>query len=292
MRRLLAFLLAVPLPVGAQQTVTPTEVRPLDRWRDPALHESSGVAVSHRYPGVLWTHNDSGDGPYLYATDTTGTLRASFAVTGANAVDWEDIALGPCIPEQGWDGRTCLFIGDIGDNDERRNQVVIYAVPEPDPSSGAARAPTSAAHALAVRYPDGPHDAEALVVLPDGRLDIVTKGRSGAVLRFEIPASAWAHGDLEAPDADTLPITPAFFLGRWVTGAAAAPDGRTVVVRTYTEIYRFEIGPRWRLLGPACVVGLIEPQGEGVDFLDATHLVLTSETAWGSTGGLTIVQCP
>jgi len=38
-------------------------------FQSPRLIESSGVAVSHTYPGVLWTHNDSGDGPYLYATD-------------------------------------------------------------------------------------------------------------------------------------------------------------------------------------------------------------------------------
>jgi hypothetical protein len=33
------------------------------------LAESSGVAVSRTQPGVLWSHNDSGDGPTLYAID-------------------------------------------------------------------------------------------------------------------------------------------------------------------------------------------------------------------------------
>src|SRR2546428_7078065 len=46
-------------------------------FQSPRLVESSGVAVSHAYRGVLWTHNDSGDGPYLYAT----SRRAPFAPT-------------------------------------------------------------------------------------------------------------------------------------------------------------------------------------------------------------------
>lgn len=60
----------------------------------PRLVESSGVAVSHAYAGVLWTHNDSGDGPYLYATDLQRTDRGALLVPGAQAIDWEDMSLG------------------------------------------------------------------------------------------------------------------------------------------------------------------------------------------------------
>jgi len=63
-------------------------------FHSPRVIESSGVAVSHAYPGVLWTHNDSGDGPYLYATDLRGTDRGALLVPGAQAIDWEDIGLG------------------------------------------------------------------------------------------------------------------------------------------------------------------------------------------------------
>src|SRR2546427_5041371 len=62
-------------------------------FQSPRLIESSGVAVSHAYPGVLWTHNDSGDGPYVYATDLHGTDRGALLVPGAQAIDWEDISL-------------------------------------------------------------------------------------------------------------------------------------------------------------------------------------------------------
>jgi hypothetical protein len=38
-------------------------------------------------------------------------------------------------------------------------------------------------------------------------------------------------------------------------------------------------------------LGLVEPQGEGVDFLDDERMVLTSERARGSPGGITLVRC-
>jgi hypothetical protein len=65
-------------------------------FRSARLIESSGVAASRTHAGILWTHNDSGDGPNLYATDLHGTDRGAVRVPGAAAVDWEDIALGPC----------------------------------------------------------------------------------------------------------------------------------------------------------------------------------------------------
>jgi hypothetical protein len=62
----------------------------------PRLIESSGVTPSTRRPGVLWTHNDSGDEPRLYATDSAGDDLGSILVVGARNVDWEDLGGGPC----------------------------------------------------------------------------------------------------------------------------------------------------------------------------------------------------
>src|SRR6266566_1484018 len=62
----------------------------------PRVKESSGIAASRAHPGVLWTHNDSGDDAYVYATDLAGADRGVVRIRGARAVDWEDIALGPC----------------------------------------------------------------------------------------------------------------------------------------------------------------------------------------------------
>jgi hypothetical protein len=171
--------------------------------------------------------------------------------------------------------------------------VVLYAVPEPDsvPAGRQDRARTEPARALRLHYADRPHDAEALAAFPDGRLSLITKGRSGPVLRFEVPPEAWEHDDLPLATPDTLPIEPQMAVGRWVTGAAASPDGVHAVVRTYTEVFRFRLGTRWVPAGPACRMGLVEPQGEGVDFLDGNRLVLTSERARRTAGGLSLLHC-
>ena len=128
-------------------------------------------------------------------------------------------------------------------------------------------------------------------MLPGGILTLVTKGRTGPVLRYDIPPEAWNADEWVLADPDSLPVEPQVVLGRWVTGAATAPDGVHVIVRTYAELYRFRIGKRWVLDGPVCSLGFIEPQGEGVDFLDEDRLILASERARGAAGGLTLVRC-
>ena len=264
------------------------------RFASARLTESSGVAVSWAHHGTLWTHNDSGDGPYLYATDLRGSDRGVLRVTGARAVDWEDIALGPC-PEGRGD---CLYLADIGDNQERRSSVRIYVVPEPDPPTAPAdsQRATPPARVVRLRYPDGAHDAEALYVSPrDTAMYIVSKGRGGSIRLYRVPPTAWAaQGTVTAQLVQTLAIAPDRAAGRLVTGAAIRRDGAVVVVRTYTEIFFYAPGPGGRLApaGPVCRIGGLERLGEAVDFLDARTLVLTSEADPFGRGTIHTVRCP
>src|SRR5881296_2644637 len=141
-------------------------------FHSPRVRESSGIAVSRAHRGVLWTHNDSGDDAYVYATDLAGTDRGAVRIRGARAVDWEDIALGPCPTQRG----ACLYIADTGDNERTRKSVVIYAVPEPDPPArGRGPGRSAAAATLRLRYRGGPDDVEAIYVSPrDSALYLVT----------------------------------------------------------------------------------------------------------------------
>jgi hypothetical protein len=278
--------------VAAQNATRPIEVRRLAELRDPRLRETSGVAVSRAHQGVIWTLNDSGDGPYLYATDSTGAVRARFEVRGARNVDWEALTLGPC-PAGPWRGRACLYVADTGDNDEARPRVVLYAVPEPTPARADTDAaiPTAVARPLRLRFADRARDAEALVALPDGSLALITKGRTGPVLRYTIPGAAWEADEFELANPDTVAVGPRFPTG-WVTDAAVDPSGKRAVVRTYTELYFFAIGEEWTPSGPPCRIGWIEPQGEGVAFLDNGEVLLTSEGLRGRPGVYTVVRCP
>lgn len=273
--------LVAALAGGAAQACRPageTVALPLE------VGESSGVAASRRTPGVFWTHNDSGD-PDLFAVDARGALRGKVRVQGATVTDWEDIAAGPCAA-----GR-CLYVGDIGDNEGQRAEIIVYRVAEPAPGDGR----TAPAEALRARYPDGPHDAEALFVLPTGQVHVVTKGEKGHVAVYRFPAGAapgavatlervreLSAGEVERPER--------------ITGASTSPDGRWLALRTLRSlsIYptasflaRGQVAARTTDLRP-----LNEPQGEAVDFTSNGAVVLTSEGGKkGVPGTLNVLRC-
>jgi len=268
------------------------------------LKESSGLAISRTQQGVLWSHNDSGDGPSLYAIDIAGKLLGVFHVSGAMARDWEDISTGPCpaglsTPAPA-EKSECLFIADTGDNNQVRPDVSIYIVAEPRVADAGAEA-TVAARTVRYRYPSGPTDAEALAVKPNGDLTIVSKGRSGTIDFYSIPAAsvtkAMASGEIiTAIFAGNTGIQPDLRTGRLVTAAAVSPDGMTLAVRTYYEVYFFKLVTRrgqiqWEDIGESCALGDAEPQGEGIDYLDSKTLLLTSERARGRPGSIHRLQC-
>lgn len=262
-------------------------------FANPELTESSGVAASRTQPGVLWTHNDSGNDAVVYATDTLGRDLGSFEVTGATNVDWEAITVGPCRPAA---ARSCLFIGDIGDNLGNRPAITIYRVPEPRVEHGSPhRRPTARAAAVRARFPDGPRDAEAMLLTSRGDMLILNKG--GAAIRlYRIPAAAWlGRRTVTAADLGPVPIVPERAALRLVTDAALAPDGVSVAVRTYREIFflRLEHGRLVPARPPtACDAFGLQLQGEGVTWIDARHLALTSERTFIQAGSVAVISCP
>jgi len=277
---------------AAGQDSLPTLLERTGTFRSRKVRESSGVAVSRDHPGLLWTHNDSGDGPFIYAINIAGDVLGVFRVEGAQAEDWEDIALGPCPAGPG----RCLYIGDIGDNGEKRKSVRLYVVAEPRPPE---KLPwddtlrTAPAHELKLSYPDRSHDAEALYVDRGGNATIITKGRRGGIRRYLVPHDRLMRDSATAIFVDTLPMTSQRSIGRLVTGAAISPSGSRVVVRTYSELFFFRRSPSGALRtdGRPCWIGAIEPQGEAVDFLDENTLILTSESLRNEDGTLLRVRC-
>ena len=204
--------------------------------------ESSGIVASRRNPGLFWTHNDSGDGPFLYAFDREGKRRGVWLVEGAQARDWEDIAAGPG-PEP---GRSYLYVGDIGDNGARRQEIVVYRLAEPEilpeDARSSAREPrrTGAAEAIRLKYPDGAHDAEALLVHPrTGDLYVVTKSALGAAGVYKLSAPFTATGVSTLKRVADLRL-PGLF-GGFVTGGDISPDGRYVVLCDYLGAYELSV---------------------------------------------------
>lgn len=282
---LLPFFLQSPSPLLQVSAGAP------QRFQDRRIGESSGVIASRKHPGLLWTMNDSGGDPVLFLSDSTGARLGAFAIPGASNVDWEALGRGPC------DAGECLYIGDTGDNSERRTSVTLYRVPEPGPSSPPGDGSAGAPATITVEYPDQAHDVEALYVEPDASVILVTKGRRGGVLTFRVPASGWAQRSMaKAVRVDSLPIQPNLRLGRVVTDAAISPDGRLVVIRTYRELWFFARTADGHLsldaTRPVCDLTGLQRQGEAVDWWGGDRLVLTSERGSSRAGTILLVRCP
>ena len=246
------------------------------------LSEASGLAVSRKTPGRLWTHNDSGQ-PVLAALDSRGTVLGQVRVSGAKVEDWEAIAVGSC------EAGSCLYIGDIGDNEAKRRRITVYQIPEPASSSGTVNV-SAAFHAT---YPDGAHDAEALIAAA-GKLYVVTKGETGpaAIYRFPDKLQTDATMKLERVGRISSKVDAESRL----TDGSASFDGNWVVLRSKSTLtfYRATdlLGGQPRAAFTAKVSSLKEPQGEGVAFgADNTVFVAGEGGGKGQPGTFAHLTC-
>jgi hypothetical protein len=249
------------------------------------IDESSGIAASRNAPGVYWTHNDSGDGPFIFAFDEHGAHKGVWRVTGATARDWEDIAAGPG-PEL---GTNYLYIGDIGDNTETRSEEIVYRIPEPVITPGDASSTkknpvsTTGLETIRLRYPDGKHDSEALLVHPvTGNIYLVTKTPFGNPVIYE------AQTPLDTGATNTMVRvaeiqTPSIF-GGLITGGDISPDGLRVALCDYGQGYELVLPDSgtpfnqiWKQTLNTIDLGK-RKQGEAIAYrLDGKALLMTSE---------------
>jgi len=247
------------------------------------LEESSGVAVSRAHPGTYWTHAD-GDQPYLYALDSAGTLVGRVRIEGVSLRDWEDLELAEC------DGGACLYLGDVGDNENRREEVRVHRLREPDPRADTVAVPET----LTLRFPEGARDAEALFVLPGERVHLVSKGREHPIAVFRAPGAFEAGATVTLEEVQRLSDGPRA-IPRQVTGASATWDGSLVAIRTYETVGLFRReGDTLALVsrGTVNLRSLREAQGEAVGLGEDGVLVLTSEAGpMGGSGSMVAIRC-
>lgn len=266
-------------PPGCGQRYLPA--RATGDLGDPRLLEQSGLAASRTVADRLWTHNDSGDGAYVFAVGVDGRALGRVELQGVEATDFEDIAAAACPDGQG----ACLWVADIGDNAERRAEVRVHVFPEPTPAGGesAVVVPWS----FRFEYDGGPRDAEALVVAADGQALWIldkTDDRPTGVYRAAAP---WPTGvGRLARIAELTAPGPPIPMGTLVTAADLHPSDRRLAVRVYGGIYEYllpapgdlttlgALTPRQVTLGP-----LSEKQGESIAYShDGRDLYSVSES--------------
>ncbi len=279
----LSSLFSTRVEAGSCIAYSPGEL--VTRLQAPMVQESSGVVASRVHDGLWYTHNDSGGKPVLYAFTLDGVLRGIYPVRGASAIDWEDIAAGPCPISRD----SCLYIGDIGDNARERHFITVYAVEEPKTEGQQTIEVLAAWRAY---YPDGPRNSEALLVQPfSGAIYLVTKEKHGhsEVFRFpsapsERPAVLELVANINLPGSSKA--------ARKVTGGDWSMDGSRVVLRTYHRVWEWKAhldDPERHWKEPASAWSTPrEPQGEAIAYSPAGDLLTTSE---GSPMPVSLIPC-
>lgn len=247
------------------------------RWTSPAefgsfadgrLLESSGLAPSYEFKDNYYTHNDSGDKPRFFRFDKKG-VNAVFNLKGANAFDWEDMA------SVRRNGRSWLYFGDFGDNSKVRETVVIYRLKEPNGGSGA----IEDFDTYTFKYQDGPHNCEAMFVDPGtGHIYLVTKEKSKADV-FVLDSPKTSGVNVARKLGEIRPNTGMGEFGRLVTAASTDPQGKHVIIRTYSGALEYNVTGKyqdWWQSKPQSVTMPLDPQGEAICYSSDGKRLLTS----------------
>jgi hypothetical protein len=235
-----------------------------------SLAEASGLVASVRNPGLFYSHNDSGGSARIYALREDGALVADLSVSGARAQDWEDIAVGPG-PDA---GVSYIYVGDIGDNAQSRSDIRVYRSAEPNLDAAQTNQRLSvAAETIRLRYPDGAHNAETLMVDPiTADLYVLTKLDSGNSALYV------AHAPLSSSAAMTLQSVASLKFGTGnlsgsplATGGDIARNGSAALVRTYSGVFLWRRAETATLAEafaepPCALTAPREKQGEALAF--------------------------
>jgi hypothetical protein len=212
------------------------------------IKEASGIADSKAVPQTLWVEEDSGNPPQLYSLNYDGSVRKKVYIKGATNHDWEDMALSD----------DSIYIAETGDNNLVRLEYAIYKFPEPTADVDT----VYGFEKVRFQYPDGSHNAEAILVDPVTKdILIITKSDSPArIYKIAYPYSNTLNTAIQVGQL-TYDV---------VTGAALSPDGKEIIVRTYSTLYHYNCDGRSILAAlqtaPTSLPYTMEPQGEAVGF--------------------------
>ncbi|MFD1257657.1 hypothetical protein ACFQ3S_12685 [Mucilaginibacter terrae] len=219
--------------------------------QSPLNDETSGIASSAVQNDIYYINNDSGDTSRFFAITPQGKLKGVFYFNGVGegklgVKDCEDIAVGPG-PQ---DGISYVYIADIGDNDSSKPFITIYRVPEPTMKKVTDSIYHVNSTPLYIKYPDGPRDAETLMIDPLEKLFYIITKRGKTVEVYTAP--------LQFNLNDTTILTKRTQLKfnglqpfKWIVSGDISKDGTQVVLKSYSRVYywrRNGAEPIWQTL--------------------------------------------
>lgn len=246
------------------------------------MNEISGIAASGINSNLYYIHNDSGDTSRFFSMLPTGELKSVIYFNGdpnewLGVHDCEDIAVGPGPVK----GKSYVYIGDIGDNNSQYKYITVYRIEE---KSEWTKDTTLNANAVPIhfKYPDGPKDAETLMIDPIEKLIYIVSKRQDSVTVYTSPLNYKPNDTLVLNKRCKL-FFPGYKLFKWITAGDISKDGQQVLLKSYTKVYywkRENNEPIWKTLQktPQILPYTQEKQGEAIGFTpDGKGYYTTSE---------------
>lgn len=249
------------------------------------LEEVSGIATV-KGSNLLWMHNDSGNKNKVYGVTLKGRIEKTVEVKAKN-VDWEDVTS---------DKEGNLYIGDFGNNNNTRKDLVILKIKNKDLLTKR----TVEVEKIKFRYPnqykfppkkkDRFFDAES-VFYSNGNLYIFTKSRVkkayGKTRLYKIPAQKGTYvakfiAEFSSCNKPSCRIT----------ASAISPNGKKVALLSPSKILLFTNFSSDNFLdGTIKELNLgFTSQKEAITFKDNNTLYITDEKAHGKGGKLYVYK--
>jgi len=246
---------------------------------DKKLDEASGLAASVTNSGYFWTHNDSGNPAEVYLINNKAEIVMTCKLLNISNRDWEDITIGPGPIE----GKSYLYVGDIGDNMAQYAYKIIYRFEEPVLEEG--NQVIDQFDTLFFQLSDGVRDTEALMLDPTIKDFFILSKREDSVRMYQIPFQFTSGDTVVAERKSILPLTR-------IVAADISADGTEVLIKNYDYIYY------WKRIDKQSIPELLqskpielpynrEPQGESITWQrDGAGFYTLSEAAKNYRGRL------
>ena len=241
------------------------------------INEASGIVASRKNPRIIWTHNDRGGKDRIFGINYHGEHIIEIWLDNCEFFDPEDIAIINI------DGEDFILLGDIGDNKAKRDEIYLYLIPEMkiDPNASNQSLTLTNINKITLQYPDGKRDSEALTVLPNNKIMVISKRDQ---------ANRFYTGEIDLNKSKTtleyqfeLPITK-------TVGADMLDNGDYFIFKTYDNVYSMLFDEDRELPNVLTLKALpyeVEPQGEAICWdLEGNGYFTLSEERNGFEGNL------
>lgn len=228
------FLIAVSIVLLACQQQSGNDLKTLYSL-PKKLKEVSGITY---FPetNIIYTLEDSGNKNALYAINSKGKIEKTITISNASNVDWEDITK---------DKAGNIYIGDFGNNDNKRRDLCIYKVAKNQLSKDVA----SAEYKISFSYPEQTefppkkkemfYDVEGFFE-QNGYFYLFTKNRSkgfdGTAFIYKIRNAAGTQKAVKIGEFKTCNNYNHCVL----TSASISPDGKKVALLSHDKVLLFK----------------------------------------------------